>query len=77
MPHWGIQLNEQYSLAVFVPAGNLLDNKDLLDSLNAAKAKSTTVQASLTHSKELQSSLDAQREVGCSHREADTPWIRC
>lgn len=44
-------------------AGSLLDNKELLDSLNETKAKSTTIAASLAHSKELQASLDAQREV--------------
>lgn len=41
-------------------AGNLLENKELLDSLNETKAKSSTITASLTHSKELQVSQDSQ-----------------
>eukprot|EP00798_Chlamydomonas_sp_ICE-L_P023166 gene23167-30374_t len=43
--------------------GNILDNKELLDSLNETKSKSTTIAVSLTESKTLQVSLDEQREV--------------
>ncbi|KAJ9505746.1 hypothetical protein QJQ45_029247, partial [Haematococcus lacustris] len=43
--------------------GNLLDNKELLDSLTAAKTKSATIASSLETSRELQASLDSQREV--------------
>mmetsp|Transcript_33539 Transcript_33539/g.74227 ORF Transcript_33539/g.74227 Transcript_33539/m.74227 type:complete len:2007 (+) Transcript_33539:3-6023(+) len=43
--------------------GNLLDNKELLDSLNETKAKSITIAKSLTESKSLQESLDQQRDV--------------
>lgn len=43
--------------------GNILDNKELLDSLNETKAKSNTIAASLSESKALQASLDTQREV--------------
>ena len=44
-------------------AGNLLENKELLHSLNETKSKSTTIAKSLTESKSLQISLDEQREV--------------
>ncbi len=43
--------------------GNLLENKVLLDSLTETKVKSTTIATSLTDSKQLQLSLDKQREV--------------
>ena len=43
--------------------GSLLENKELLDSLNASQSKSQTVPAGLTHSRDLQTSLDQQREV--------------
>lgn len=44
-------------------SGNLLENKELLYSLNETKSKSTTIAMSLTESKSLQLSLDEQREV--------------
>lgn len=43
--------------------GNLLENKELLNSLNETKSKSNTIAKSLTESKDLQQSLDQQREV--------------
>lgn len=43
--------------------GSLLENKELLDSLNASQSKSQTVAAGLAHSRDLQASLDEQREV--------------
>lgn len=42
--------------------GNILENKVLLDSLTETKVKSTTIATSLTDSKQLQLSLDKQRE---------------
>ncbi|KAK7489861.1 hypothetical protein BaRGS_00018883, partial [Batillaria attramentaria] len=41
--------------------GNILENKELLDSLNKTKASSITISESLTESVRLQSSLDAER----------------
>lgn len=38
--------------------GNILDNKELLDSLNKTKASSITIAESLTESMRLQASLD-------------------
>lgn len=46
-----------------VRPGSLLDNKELLDSLNASQSKSQTVASGLANSRQLQASLDAQREV--------------
>jgi len=46
-----------------VHIGSLLENKELLDSLNASQSKSQSVVAGLAHSRELQASLDAQREM--------------
>jgi dynein heavy chain 2, cytosolic len=43
--------------------GNILENKNLIDSLNETKAKSITIEESLEESKELQHSLDQQREA--------------
>ncbi|KAK7096855.1 hypothetical protein V1264_003902 [Littorina saxatilis] len=41
--------------------GNILENKELLDSLNKTKASSITISESLTESVRLQASLDAER----------------
>ncbi|XP_076467409.1 LOW QUALITY PROTEIN: cytoplasmic dynein 2 heavy chain 1-like [Babylonia areolata] len=41
--------------------GNILENKELLDSLNKTKASSITISDSLTESVRLQASLDAER----------------
>lgn len=41
-------------------SGNILENKDLLDSLNQTKTKSATIQTSLVESAALQESLDQE-----------------
>ena len=41
--------------------GNILENKELLDSLNKTKASSITISESLTESVRLQASLDMER----------------
>ncbi|ESO93665.1 hypothetical protein LOTGIDRAFT_209197 [Lottia gigantea] len=43
--------------------GNILENKELLDSLNMTKASSITISDSLTESVRLQSSLDQERNT--------------
>ncbi|KAJ8297986.1 LOW QUALITY PROTEIN: hypothetical protein KUTeg_024517 [Tegillarca granosa] len=43
--------------------GNILENKELLDSLNKTKASSITINDSLTESVRLQSSLDQERNT--------------
>jgi len=43
--------------------GNILENTALIRSLDETKAKSTTIQTSLTESHALQASLDEQRDV--------------
>jgi dynein heavy chain 2 len=43
--------------------GNLLENKELLDSLNETKAKSNTITTSLDESHRLQITLDEQRNA--------------
>ena len=43
--------------------GNILENKQLIDSLNQTKIQSNQIEKSLTESKSLQVSLDQQREV--------------
>ncbi|GMH35100.1 hypothetical protein BSKO_02968 [Bryopsis sp. KO-2023] len=45
--------------------GNILENEELLQSLNETKAKSSTISAGLAESKELHCNLDKQREVYC------------
>ena len=43
--------------------GNILENKELLDSLNKTKASSITISESLTESVRLQASLDQERSA--------------
>jgi dynein heavy chain 2 len=43
--------------------GNILENKTLIDSLNQTKLQSSQIEAALTESKNLQLSLDQQRNV--------------
>ena len=43
--------------------GNILENKDLLDSLNQTKQNSITITQSLAESVKLQTSLDAVRSA--------------
>ncbi|MEW5298927.1 MAG: hypothetical protein WDW36_001997 [Sanguina aurantia] len=43
--------------------GNILDNKELLDSLNSTKAESITIAVKLQEAVKLTASLDQQREV--------------
>ena len=43
--------------------GNILENKELLDSLNETKVKSNTISESLAESTRLQKSLDEQRRM--------------
>ena len=44
-------------------SGNILENKTLIDSLNMTKTQSSQIEKSLAESKNLQISLDQQREV--------------
>jgi predicted restriction endonuclease len=44
-------------------AGNILENKSLIDSLNETKTRSAIIQESLQKARELQISLDQEREV--------------
>mmetsp|Transcript_9476 Transcript_9476/g.27062 ORF Transcript_9476/g.27062 Transcript_9476/m.27062 type:complete len:1740 (-) Transcript_9476:175-5394(-) len=44
-------------------SGNLLENKELLDSLNETKSKSATISSSLENSHRLQVTLDQQRNA--------------
>jgi len=46
-----------------VSQGDILDNKELVASLNETKAKSQTVTAALADSAKLQADLDRQRDV--------------
>jgi len=43
--------------------GNILENKQLIDNLNQTKAQSSQIESALQESKQLQVSLDQQREV--------------
>jgi len=56
-------LEKQLLQTLATSQGSLLENKELLDSLNASQVKSQTVAAGLAHSRELQASLDVQREM--------------
>jgi len=47
--------------------GNILENKDLLDSLNQTKQNSMTITQSLAESVKLQTSLDTVRSTAWSH----------
>lgn len=61
-----IQLSEyEKSLleALAKSTGNILENKPLIESLNQTKEKSSQVESALEESKNLQISLDQQREV--------------
>ena len=58
-------------MAVMVQ-GSLLDNRELLDSLDQAKAKSATINASLQESRNLQvvcsiQTVQLHPSTGCSH----------
>ena len=43
--------------------GNILENKELIDSLNQTKAQSSEIETALKQSQELQVSLNEQRDV--------------
>ena len=65
MEHWnyGYDYNQTFKNAYILQElanakGNILENKELLDSLNKMKASSTTVAESLQESVQLQTSLD-------------------
>lgn len=57
--------------------GNILDNKELLTSLDETKTKSTTIAASLKESEELQASLNEKRNVYRCVRDPTKlrPWM--
>ncbi|CAD7696589.1 unnamed protein product [Ostreobium quekettii] len=56
-------LEKQLLHALATSEGNVLENKDLLESLNETKAKSLTIQDGLTKSAEVHRSLDEQRNL--------------
>ncbi|KAL0047749.1 hypothetical protein WJX82_010930, partial [Trebouxia sp. C0006] len=56
-------LDTQVLQSLATSKGSLLDNQELLESLNQAKAKAATINASLQESRNVQNSLSEQREV--------------
>ncbi|XP_028817493.1 cytoplasmic dynein 2 heavy chain 1 isoform X3 [Denticeps clupeoides] len=57
------QLEETLLETLATAQGNILENKDLIESLNQTKASSALIQESLTESHRLQASLDKERDA--------------
>ena len=57
-----IALEDSLLQSLASSAGNILENKPLIDSLNDAKLKSTRIQESLSESRSIQSSLQKDRD---------------
>ncbi|CAH2225380.1 cytoplasmic dynein 2 heavy chain 1 [Pelobates cultripes] len=57
------KLEESLLETLATSQGNILDNKDLIESLNQTKASSALIQESLTESHRLQLSLDQERNA--------------
>ncbi|KAM8977653.1 cytoplasmic dynein 2 heavy chain 1 [Pelodytes ibericus] len=57
------KLEESLLETLATSQGNILDNKDLIESLNQTKASSALIQESLTESHRLQISLDQERNA--------------
>ncbi|KAL2095874.1 hypothetical protein ACEWY4_008022 [Coilia grayii] len=57
------QLEESLLETLATAQGNILENKDLIDSLNQTKASSALIQESLSESHRLQASLDQERDA--------------
>jgi len=54
------QLEDELLNQLATSSGNILENKDLLDSLNETKTKSATIEVSLTESENLQKNLELE-----------------
>ncbi|XP_026115691.1 cytoplasmic dynein 2 heavy chain 1-like [Carassius auratus] len=57
------QLEESLLETLATAQGNILENKELIESLNQTKASSALIQRSLTESHRLQTSLDQERDA--------------
>ncbi|XP_059389924.1 dynein cytoplasmic 2 heavy chain 1 isoform X4 [Carassius carassius] len=57
------QLEESLLETLATAQGNILENKELIESLNQTKASSALIQQSLTESHRLQTSLDQERDA--------------
>ncbi|KAG7479776.1 cytoplasmic dynein 2 heavy chain 1 isoform X1 [Solea senegalensis] len=57
------QLEESLLETLATAQGNILDNRELIDSLNQTKASSALIQESLLESHRLQASLDQERDA--------------
>uniref|UniRef100_A0A3Q3KJ04 Cytoplasmic dynein 2 heavy chain 1 n=1 Tax=Monopterus albus TaxID=43700 RepID=A0A3Q3KJ04_MONAL len=57
------QLEESLLETLATAQGNILENRELIDSLNQAKASSALIQESLLESHRLQASLDQERDA--------------
>uniref|UniRef100_A0A8B9BUC1 Dynein cytoplasmic 2 heavy chain 1 n=1 Tax=Anser brachyrhynchus TaxID=132585 RepID=A0A8B9BUC1_9AVES len=57
------KLEESLLETLATSQGNILENKDLIESLNQTKASSALIQESLAESHRLQSSLDQERDA--------------
>ncbi|XP_038617598.1 cytoplasmic dynein 2 heavy chain 1 [Tachyglossus aculeatus] len=57
------KLEESLLETLATSQGNILENKDLIESLNQTKASSALIQESLLESRKLQSSLDQERDA--------------
>jgi dynein heavy chain 2, cytosolic len=58
-----IQLEESLLQELAGAQGNILENKELIESLNKTKQSSSVIQDSLTESRQLQQQLNAERNV--------------
>lgn len=57
------ELEKELLLQLATAQGNILDNEPLIASLDRIKSESTNVASKIANAKEVQSTLDAQREV--------------
>ncbi|XP_030632529.1 cytoplasmic dynein 2 heavy chain 1 [Chanos chanos] len=57
------QLEESLLETLATAQGNILENKELIESLNQTKSSSALIQQSLTQSHQLQASLDQERDA--------------